>query len=126
MPQKYRWWVIALLLTSPAAFFLHMFYAEALFCAVVFWAYLLPCVGGGRHMGILLAISTAARLPAVLFVGLCMLEYWRALGWRIRAACNPNALWLLLAPLGFVAYGLFLYWFGATFWRCSTAHTMTK
>lgn len=33
---KYRWWVVVLFLTSPAAIFLHLFYSEALFCAVVF------------------------------------------------------------------------------------------
>lgn len=109
VPKKYRWWVVALFLTSPAAFFLHMFYSEALFCAVAFWAYLFALRGRWALMGLLLAISTAARLPALLFVGLCGLEFVRAHGWRIKQVLNPKLVWFLLAPLGFVAYGFFLY-----------------
>lgn len=106
---KYRWLVVGLFLTAPAAFFLHMFYSEALFCAVVFWAYLFALRGRWALMGVMLAVSTAARLPAVLFAALCGLEFMRAHGWHIRAILNRNLLWFLLAPLGFVAYGLFLH-----------------
>ncbi len=75
---------------------------------VAFWAYLFALRRQWGLMAVLLAICTAARLPAVLFVGLCGLEYMRAHKWRVRTLLQPSSLWFLLAPLGFVAYGLFL------------------
>ena len=37
--QKNRFWIVALLLSAPAAFFVHAFYSEAVFIALSFWAY---------------------------------------------------------------------------------------
>jgi len=108
-PKKYGWWAVGLFLASPPAMFLHMFYAEAVFCAVAFWAYLFALRRQWGLMGLLLAIATAARLPALLVVGLCGLEFMRVHGWSLKKIVNPKALWFLLAPAGFVAYGVYLY-----------------
>jgi hypothetical protein len=106
--KKYRWWIPALFITFPAAIFLHFFYTEAIFCALAFWAYYFALQRQWWKMGIMLAFLTATRLPAVLFIGLCALEFFRAHQWSLRKILNPNLLWFLLAPLGFIAFGLYL------------------
>lgn len=108
-PKKYGWWAVGFFLASPTAMFLHMFYSEAVFCAVAFWAYLFALRRQWGLMGSLLAVSTATRLPALLVVGLCGLEFMRAHGWSLKKIVNPNALWFLLAPVGFIAYGTYLH-----------------
>jgi putative flippase GtrA len=107
--MRYVWWAVALLLLSPAAFFFHQFYSEAFFCAFVFWAYWFALSRRWGWMAVLLALATAIRLPAVLFIGLCGLEYLRAYQWNLKRAFNWRILWFLLTPLGFVCFGLYLY-----------------
>ncbi len=105
-----EWLVVLLFLASPAAFFMHMFYTEALFCAIAFWAYWFALDRQWLRMALLLALLTATRLPALLFIGLCALEYLRAHQWYIgKALRDKNVLVFLIAPLGFIAYGLFLH-----------------
>lgn len=99
---------VLLFLTFPTAFFMGQFYTEALFCALSFAAYYFALQKQWRTMAILLTFLTATRLPSVLVVGLCGLEYLRAHDWKLRRAFNKNLAWFLLAPLGFVAYGLYL------------------
>jgi hypothetical protein len=108
VPTKYTWYVPALFLTSPAALFLHMFYTEAIFCAIAFTAYLLALQRKWLLMGITLGALTATRLPALLFIGLCGLEFLRAHNWSVRGILNKNILVFLFAPLGFITYGMFL------------------
>src|SRR5690606_32700962 len=79
---------VAAFLCFPSAFFLHTFYTEALFIALAFWAYLFALQRKWWAMGILLAVLTASRLPSVLFVALCGLEYLRSYSWNIRQAFN--------------------------------------
>jgi Gpi18-like mannosyltransferase len=107
--KKYRWWVVAIFITSPVAIFLHMFYSEAIFCAIGFWAYLFALKRRWALVGITLAILTSARIPAILFVGLCGLEFMKTYEWNIKKIFNPKLLWFLLAPIGFIAYATFLY-----------------
>lgn len=98
------------LLASPAAFFLHVFYSEAVFIAVAFWAYLFALKRQWLPMAILLAILTAARLPSILFVALCCMEYLRAHKWKLRSILESRTtLLLLLTPLGFMTYGAWCY-----------------
>ena len=99
---------VALFLCFPAAFFMHVFYGEAIFVALGLWAYLFALQRRWWVVGALLAVLSAARLPAVLFMALCALEYLRTYSWKIRKALNPHALWFLLAPLGFILYGTYL------------------
>lgn len=120
-----RLYALASLLAFPSAFYLHVFYGEAVFMAVGLWAYLFALEKQWARMGLLLAIITASRLPSVLFVALCGLEYLRANKWSIRKSLNPNALWFALAPVGFVAYGTYLYIVRHDFWAMFHAYSAT-
>ncbi len=106
--NRYRWIAPLLFLTSPAAVFLHFFYGEAVFCAVGFWAFNFALKRRWLAMGLTLGILTAARLPSLLFIGLCALEYARAFGWSVHTLFNKKLLFFLLAPLGFILYGAYL------------------
>lgn len=99
---------LALFLAFPSAFFMHVFYSEALFIALAFWGYLFALKGRWWAVGIVLAALTATRLPSLLFLGLYGLEYLRSYQWNIKKAFNKNALWFLLAPVGFIGYALYL------------------
>ena len=94
---------------APAALFLHMFYTEPLFIMLSVWAYVFALRRQWLYVGILLALLTATRLPGLLIVGLTGLEFLRAYKWNIKRALNPKILYFLLAPLGFVLYGIYLY-----------------
>lgn len=120
-----RYVCIALFLLSPSAFFLHQFYGEAIFMAIGFWAYAFALQKKWLYVGILLAFLTASRLPSLLFVGLCGLEYLRAYDWKIKRALNAKTLYFLLAPIGFVAYGLYLLGVRGNFFAMFSAYHAT-
>lgn len=102
-------WTIALFLSFPAAFFLHQFYSEAVFVAFGFWAYYFALIRHWRAAAICLGILTGARITAVLFIVLVGLEFWRSHAWSLKKTLrNPQVLWFALAPVGFLAYGLYL------------------
>jgi hypothetical protein len=117
---------IALFLTSPAAIFLHMFYGEAVFLAIGSWAYLFALQRKWWAVGLMLGVLTAARLPSLLFIGLCALEFLRAHQWSIRSIWNKNILWFLLAPLGFTLYGIYLYIVRGNFFAMFSAYEATS
>ncbi|MFI5608946.1 mannosyltransferase family protein [Amycolatopsis sp. NPDC051903] len=102
------WLVVAAFLTAPAAFFLHSFYSEAVFCALGFWAYLFALRRQWLWMGVCLIPLTAARITAAVFVGLCFLEFWRAGGWKPRALLNWRLLWFPAAFLGLGAHMVYM------------------
>lgn len=106
--KKYRWLAIGLFLASPAAIFLHMFYAEALFCALAFWAYLFALRRQWIYMALCLSLLATVKIPALLVIGLCGLEFARAHEWSIRKILNRNLLSFAIVPLGFLSYGLYL------------------
>lgn len=102
-------WVTVLLLTFHSAFFLHCFYSETLLLAIGLGAYYFAIKRRWALMGILLAFATAIRLPGLLFVGLCGLEFMRAYDYKIKKIFNKNLWWFLLAPLGIVGYMVYLW-----------------
>lgn len=103
-----RYYLVALLLSAPAAYFLHTFYSEALFIAIGFWSYLFALKKKWLAVGLLLALLTAARLPGLLFVGLALLEFARQYDWNLKKIINPKLTYFLLAPIGFLSYALYL------------------
>ena len=107
--DKYAYLPVIFILISPAAFFMHVFYTEAFFLAIGLLAYLAALHKRWVVMGILLALITATRLPGILFVALCFLEFFRAYGWKLKDIFNKYLLTFLLAPLGFIAYSIYLY-----------------
>lgn len=123
---RLRYVCIALFLLSPAAFFLHQFYGEAIFAAIGFWAYAFALQKKWLYVGILLAFLTASRLPSLLFVGLCGLEFLRAYGWDIKKALNPRIFYFLLAPVGFVLYSLYLLAVRGDFFAMFSAYHATN
>ena len=124
--SRLRYLCIALLLMSPAAFFFHQFYGEAIFAAISFWAYTFSLRKKWPYVGILLALLTASRLPSLLFVGLCGLEYLRSYDWNIKKALNSKILYFLLAPIGFIAYGFYLLVVRGDFFAMFSAYHATN
>lgn len=108
LPNNYRFLPVILLLSAPAAFFLHMFYTEAIFIAIGFSAYALALERRWLLSCILLGILTACRLPAILFIALCFLEFCRSYDWQLRKVLNKKILLFLLTPVGFIGYGIYL------------------
>jgi len=106
--EHHRYWIIGLLLTAPAAFFMHVFYGEAVFIALSFWAYYFALKRKWLAVGLLLGALTATRLPAILIVALCVLEYMRAYSWNLKRILNRNILFFLIAPAGFLLFSLYL------------------
>jgi len=123
--DKNRFWLVALVLCAPAAFFMHVFYSEALFMALSFWAYIFALRRNWLYMGILLAVLTSVRLPSILIIGLCGLEFMRAYDWNIKKIFNKKILYFLLAPIGFIAYGLYLLKTRGDFWAMFHAYQAT-
>jgi len=126
LDKNKSFWLIALVLSAPAAFFMHLFYSEALFMALGFWAYLFALRHRWLYMGITLAILTATRLPAVLFIALCLLEFMRAYDWKIQHILNKKLLYFLIAPLGFIFYGIYLLIIRGDFFAMFHAYKLTS
>lgn len=124
--RSFRYVTIASFLAAPAAVFMHLFYTEAVFAALGFWAYAFAIQRRWLLASVTLAFLTATRLPSVLFVGLCGLEYLRAYDWNIRRAINHNFTYFLLAPLGFVLYGLYLFAVRGNFFAMFSAYKLTR
>lgn len=117
--------VVLLFLTFPTAFFMGQLYTEALFCALSFAAYYFALTKQWPKMGVMLALLTATRLPGVLVVLLCGLEYLNQHQWKIKKALNKNLLWFFLAPIGFLAYGLYLSAVRGQFFGMLKAYSLT-
>lgn len=102
------WLAVAAVLCGPWAYYLHSFYAEAVFFALGAWAYLFALRRNWVGMGLCLIPLTATRVTAILFVGLCFLEFWRSRGWRWRGLWSVHVVWFPAAALGFYAYAGYL------------------
>lgn len=125
--KKTPWIIVALFLASPAAFFLHMFYGEAVFIALGFWAYLFSLQRRWGYVAILLSFILLARLPGVTFVLLCGLEYLRTHRWNIvKALFNKTTLWFLLVPVGILGYSLYLHLAVGDYLAMSHAYSATS
>jgi hypothetical protein len=124
--EKYAYLPILFLLVSPSALFMHMFYTEALFLSIGLWSYLAALRKQWILMGALLAIITACRLPGLLFVALCFFEFLREHQWDIRNLITKKVLVFLLAPIGFVVYGLYLLMLRGDFLGMLHAYTYTS
>jgi hypothetical protein len=124
--QNFRYATVALFLAAPAAIFAHLFYSEAVFVALGFWAYAFALQRRWMLAGITLAFLTATRLPSLLFLALCGLEYLRAYNWNIKETINRNLASLLLAPAGFLLYGIYLLAVRGNFFAMFRAYKSTS
>ena len=106
--RRRAWLAVVVLLAAPTAYYLHVFYSEGVFLALGFTAYRCALARRWLPMGLCLIPLTASRVTAVLVVGLCFLEFWRAQGWRPLGLLRPAVLWFPAALLGFAAYAAYL------------------
>jgi hypothetical protein len=60
-------------------------------------------------MAFLLVLATACRLPGILVIGLCGLEFLRVHKWSLMTSiANKQLLWFAITPLGLFLYALYL------------------
>lgn len=109
IPKVNPWVAPVLLILSPPAIFMHMFYTESVLCALVISAYYFALKRRWLLCSLLLMIATSTKLAAILFVGLCVLEYIKSHEWNLRSSLkDPRWLTFLIAPLGLMSYSVFL------------------
>jgi len=107
--KQARIWPLIMMMSAPTAFYFHLYYSEATYAAIGFWAYEFALARKFRNAFVLIAVLGAARLPFLLFLGLITLEFWRANEWRLgQTLKHPEARWLLTTPAGFLAFGLWM------------------
>ncbi len=123
---KKAFWLVVVFLSFPAAFFMHMFYSEALFCAFGFLAYYFALKRKWLPMALSLAVLSASRITALLFIGLCFLEFWRSYGWKIKKVFNPKILYFGLSFLGFVVFGVYLQVVRGDFFGMFNGYSLTS
>lgn len=111
----------ALMLTAffPAAFFYGIPYTESLFLLLAVAAFLAARTGHWPVVGIVLALASATRAPGLLLIVPVVLLYLygpradrepvESRGLRPRYRIGPEAAWILLAPLGLVAFSAYLH-----------------
>ncbi len=102
----------------PAAFFFGIPYTESLFVLLAAGAFLSARMGSWPLAGIALALASATRVPGLLLVVPVALFYLygpradRApaakRGLRPRYPIRADAAWMLLAPLGLLAFSAYL------------------
>jgi len=101
--QEVAIWSVIWLCCFPMAFFLIAFYAEALFLMLcIFSAYyqFLVC-------GVTIALAGATRSTAFLLAVLFFVEFWQQRNFK-KIQLAKTALGALIAPLGALAYSVFL------------------
>jgi len=92
----------------PAAFYMHVMYSEAIFCALGFAAFYYALRRRWLICCLLLALSIVTRLPGALFALACFIEYLRSVNYSYKKV-GLNILYFAITPLGFLAYAYYLY-----------------
>lgn len=117
--ERYARPVLLLLAFFPTAFFFGIPYSESMFLLLAVGAFLAARTGHWAIAGVILALASATRVPGLLLVIPVALLYLygpradreptasRAL-WP-RYGIGPEAGWILLAPLGIVAFSVYLH-----------------
>ncbi len=110
---------LLLLAFFPAAFFYGIPYSESLFLLLAVAAFLAARTGHWAVAGLVLALASAVRAPGLLLVVPVALLYLYGprsdrepgprRGWRPRYPLRPDLAWLALAPLGLLAFSLYLH-----------------
>ncbi len=98
------WKSIIALTFFPTAYFFHAPYSESLFLALVIASFYYARKGQWAFCSIAAMLAGATRITGLALIFAIPLEYWlQTREWRRRA------LWLLLIPLGLIAYLLINY-----------------
>jgi Mannosyltransferase (PIG-V) len=111
---------LMLLAFFPTAFFYGIPYTESLFLLLAVAAFLAARTGHWAIAGVVLALASATRVPGLLLVVPVALLYLYGPrgdrmpvtngGLRPRYPLKPNAAWILLAPLGLLAFTVYLHY----------------
>ena len=97
---------IILLLVFPVSFYFGSVYTESLFLALVVWSFLLAKRGKWLYACILGGLAAATRVIGVLLLPVLFIELFQQSKNKIL---DTRYLYLLLIPLGLLAYMYFLY-----------------
>lgn len=101
-------WAVAALAVFPGALWFSSAYSEALFLAVSVGAVLCARERRWAWAGVLGALAAATRSAGVLLVVPLALLWWEARADPVRRAPRTDAAWLMLVPVGLLAYCLYL------------------
>jgi len=117
--ERYARPALLLLAFFPTALFFGIPYSESMFLLLAVGAFLAARTGHWAIAGVILALASATRAPGLLLVIPVALLYLygprtdRELvpgrGFWPRYRIRPEAAWLLLAPLGIVAFSAYLH-----------------
>lgn len=117
--ERYGRPALMLLAFFPAALFYGIPYTESMFLLLCVAAFLAARTGRWAVAGLVLALASATRVPGLLLVVPVALLYLygpradqepvEGRGLRPRYSVGPDAAWLLLAPLGILAFSAYLY-----------------
>lgn len=117
--ERYARTALMLFAFFPAAFFFGLPYTESLFLLLAVAVFLAAREGRWALVGISLALASATRVPGLLLVIPAALLYLygpradrdpvEAGGLRPRYRVRPDAAWLLLAPVGIIAFSVYLH-----------------
>jgi hypothetical protein len=118
--ERYAKPTLMLLAFFPAALFFAIPYSESLFLLLAVAAFFAAREGRWAVAGIVLALASATRSPGLLLIVPVLLLYLygpradRAAestrgGWWPRYRVRRDAAWLLLAPLGLLAFSAYLH-----------------
>ncbi len=118
--ERYAGTALTLFAFFPAAFFFGLPYSESLFLLLAAGAFVAARTGNWPLACIAVALASATRAPGILLVLPVALFYLygpRAdrdpaprRGLWPRYPIRPDAAWLLLAPLGLLAFSAYLQW----------------
>lgn len=117
--ERYARPTLMLLAFFPAALFYGIPYTESLFLLLAVAAFLAARSGHWALAGAALALASATRVPGLLLIVPVVLLYLygpradrepaAARGLRPRYRIGPDAAWILLAPLGLLAFSAYLH-----------------
>jgi hypothetical protein len=102
--RRAAWPALLLLCVFPASLYFGAPYSESLFLLCSVGAFYAARTGSWAWAGAAAAGASATRSAGILLLLPLAVMYWKQPGRRPRA----DALWLALAPLGLVAYALYL------------------
>jgi hypothetical protein len=117
--ERYAAPTLLLLSFFPTAFFFGLPYSESMFLLLAVGAFLAARSGRWAIAGVVLALASATRVPGLLLVVPVLLLYlygpradrepdFERRRWP-RYRIRPDLAWLLLAPLGLLAFSLYLH-----------------
>jgi len=117
--ERYARPALMLLVFFPTAFFFGIPYSESMFLLLAVAAFLAARMGRWTIAGVVLALASATRVPGLLLILPVVLIYLYgpradrepapSRGIRPRYRIGPEAAWLLLAPLGLLAFSIYLH-----------------